>query len=126
VCWDPYREGQVSALNCVQKRAAKFGNNTNETGWETMPQRRMIARIRALFKAYAGGPAWKAIEDRLLKPCYLSGDDHNKKIRTRKQRTDVGKYSFVNRTIKNWNQLPADLLASFPYKLSILGTELRR
>jgi hypothetical protein len=28
VCWDPYREGQVSALNRVQKRAAKFGDNT--------------------------------------------------------------------------------------------------
>jgi hypothetical protein len=34
VCWDAYREGQVSTLNRVQKRAAKFGNNTNETRWE--------------------------------------------------------------------------------------------
>jgi hypothetical protein len=118
VCWDPYREGQVSALNRVQKRAAKFGNNTNETGWETSPQRGMIARICALFKAYNGGPAWKAIGDRLLKPCCQSRDDHNRKIRIRKQRTDVGKYSFVNRTIKNWNQLPADELKSLPCKLS--------
>ena len=45
-------------------------------------------------------------------------DDHNRKIRTRKQRTDVGKYSFVNWTIKNWNHLPAGLLAPFPYKLN--------
>jgi len=35
-----------------------------------------------------------------------------------KQKTDVGKYSFVNRTIKSWNQLPAGLLASFPCKLN--------
>jgi len=35
-----------------------------------------------------------------------------------KQRTDVGKYSFVNRIIKSWNQLPAALLASFPCKLN--------
>jgi hypothetical protein len=40
--------------------------------------------------------------------------DHNRKIRTRKKRTGVGKYSFVNRTIQNWNQLPAGLLASLP------------
>jgi hypothetical protein len=100
VCWDPYKEDQLSALNRVQKRAAKFGNNTNETGWETLPQRRMIARICALFKGYTGGPAWKALGDRLLKPCYLSRDDHNRKISTRKQGTDVGKYSFVNRAIK--------------------------
>jgi hypothetical protein len=28
------------------------------------------------------------------------------KIRDRKQRTDIGKYSFVNRSITDWNQLP--------------------
>ena len=27
VCWDPHREGQVSALNRMQKRANKFVNN---------------------------------------------------------------------------------------------------
>ena len=30
VCWDPYREGQVSALNRVQERAAKFANNMSQ------------------------------------------------------------------------------------------------
>jgi hypothetical protein len=32
--------------------------------------------------------------------------------------TEVGKYSFVNRTVKSWNQLPSSLLASFPCKLN--------
>jgi hypothetical protein len=27
-----------------------------------------------------------------------------------RQRTDIGKYSFVNRTIQHWNQLPAEVL----------------
>jgi len=53
----------------------------------------------------------------MLITTYLSRED-NRKIRTRKLRTDVGKYSFVNRTIKSWNQLPAGLLASFPCKLN--------
>ena len=43
VCWDPYREGQVSALNWVQKRAAVFANNINELGWETLAHCRLIA-----------------------------------------------------------------------------------
>ena len=73
-----------------------------------------------LFKAYTGRRAWKAVSDRLLKPWYLSRDDHNRKIRARKQRTDVGKYSFVNRTIISCNQLPADLLASFLCKLNTI------
>ena len=126
VCWDRYwsiercvgtdTEGQVSALNRVQKRAAKFANNTNESCWETLAQRRLIARIWAIFKAYTGERAWKGIENKLLKPCCTSRDGPNRKIRTRKQKTDVGKYPFVNRTIKSWNQLPAGLLASFPSK----------
>ena len=32
VCWDPYTEGQVSALKRVQERVAKFANNINESG----------------------------------------------------------------------------------------------
>jgi hypothetical protein len=35
----------------------------------------------------------------------MSRVDHNWKIRARKQRTDVGKFSFVNSTITDWNQL---------------------
>ena len=102
----PYREGQVSALNRVQKRAAKFANicNINESG---LAQRRLIARICVFFVSYTRGRPWKAMEDRLLKQGYLNREDHNRKIRTRKKRTDVGKCSFVNRTIKSWNQLTA-------------------
>ena len=47
----PYREGQVRALNGVQQRAAKFANNINVLGWETLAQRRFIAQISALFTA---------------------------------------------------------------------------
>jgi hypothetical protein len=68
----------------------------------------------ALFKAYTGERAWKAIGDRLQAPCYLSRVGHFWKIRARKQRTDVGKYSFVNRTITDWNQLPEEMLATSP------------
>jgi hypothetical protein len=34
VCWDPYRQSQISALNRVQARAAKFATNTDHTDWE--------------------------------------------------------------------------------------------
>jgi len=38
-----YREGQVRALIGVQQRAAKFVNNINDSVWETLVQRRLIA-----------------------------------------------------------------------------------
>jgi hypothetical protein len=37
----------------------------------------------------------------------------------------VGKYSFVKRTIKSWNQLPASLLASFASKLNTFRKRVR-
>jgi len=51
VCWDPYRKGQVRASNRVQKRVAEFAYNINELIWETLAQRRIIARICAILKA---------------------------------------------------------------------------
>ena len=45
---------------------------------------------------------------------YLSWVDHERKIRSRRQRTDIGKYSFVNRTIQHRNQLPAEVLGILP------------
>jgi len=50
---------------------------------------------------------------------YLSRVYDVRKIRDRKQRADIGKYSFVNRTIKNWNQLPAEALWTSPCKPKI-------
>ena len=41
----PYTAGMISALNRLQKRAAKFANNINELGAETLAQRRLMARI---------------------------------------------------------------------------------
>jgi len=86
-------------LDWVQKKAAKFVYHMNELNWETLSHRRMISRICALFKVYCGEWAWKAIGNRLQWPYYLSRVDHERKIRNRRQRMDIGKYSFVNRTI---------------------------
>jgi hypothetical protein len=59
----------------------------------------------ALYKAYNGERAWKDIGDRLQAPFYPSRVDHCWEIWSRKIRTDVGKFSFVNRTIADWNRL---------------------
>jgi hypothetical protein len=72
-CWDPYGKGQVNARDRVQNLAAKFAHHRNYSNWETLTQGREIARICALFKVYTGEWAWKAIGDKLQRPCYLSG-----------------------------------------------------
>ena len=65
VCWDPYRECQISALYRVQNEAAKFAHHSGGSDRESLAQRRKIASMCALYKAFTGERAWKVIEDRL-------------------------------------------------------------
>jgi hypothetical protein len=51
---------------------------------------------------------------------YLSRVDHEWKIRNRRHRTHIRKYSFVNRIIQLWNKLPMNALEIFPFKPSTL------
>jgi len=84
------------------------------------------SHLRPVQSIHQRTGGWKSIVDRLKGPCYLSRDDHDHKIRARKQRTDIGKYSFVNRIIKLWNQLPAEAPATFPSKLNIFRKRVRK
>jgi len=76
-CWDPYREGQISAMDRVQKREAKFTYHMNRPNWETLASCRYLSRICTFFKAYSGEWVWKVIGNRLQRPHYLSRIDHN-------------------------------------------------
>jgi hypothetical protein len=125
-CWDPCREGQINVVNQVQKKAAQFTNHTKDSDWETLAQCRTIACLCALFNAHSGERAWKAIRNRLQRRYYLSRVDHVQKITDRKQRTGIRKYSFVNKTIKFWNQLPAELLGTCPCKPKIFRIRVRK
>ena len=54
-CWDPYRERQISALDRVENKAAKFAHHSGGSDWESLAQRREVACMCALYKAYTGG-----------------------------------------------------------------------
>ena len=47
------------------------------------------------------------------------------KISARKE-TDIGKHWFVNRTIKHWNQLPAEALGTFPSRSRVFRKRVRK
>jgi len=64
-------------------------------------------------------PVLKSAVDRLKGPCYLSGGEHDCKIRARKQRTNIGMYCFLNRTITMGNQMPAEAQASYHISLYV-------
>jgi hypothetical protein len=80
----------------------------------------------ALYKAYNGERVWKDIEDRLQAPYYQSRIDNCWQIRFRKIRTDVGKFSFVDRTIADWNRLPEEAIATSLFKTHIFGKKVKK
>jgi hypothetical protein len=80
----------------------------------------------ALYKAYTGERAWKAMGVRLQAPSYLIRVDQHWKIRARKQRTDIGKYSSLSRSITDWNQLPERAIGNAHGKIHIFKTRVRK
>jgi hypothetical protein len=103
----------------------RFDHHTGGPIWEPLAQRRK-ARMCALYKTYNGERAWKDIGDRLQAPNYRSIIDHCLKIRSKKIRTDVGKSSFVNRTISDWNRLPEGAIGTSLVKTHVFRKRVRK
>jgi hypothetical protein len=101
------------SINLIRKRLSATGSKKSvgsdgipgeilKLGGEAMiPYLARLLDITTRNNAIAGD--W---EKATVVPTYKGGDPTGKQI------TDVGKYSFVNRAITSWNQLPAGLLPS--------------
>ena len=46
--WDPYRKGQITALDRLQKKVAKFAHQTNSLNWKTLASRRKLSHMCSL------------------------------------------------------------------------------
>jgi len=124
-CWDPFREGQINSLDRVQKKAAKFANLTKHFNWKMLAQLRKITCICALYKVYSGELFWNATGAYYKGHTFWAELIMTGKFLNRKQRTDVRKYSFVNRTIQLWNKLCMNALANFPFKTNTFSKRFR-
>jgi hypothetical protein len=56
----------------------------------------------------------------------ISDEDQDCKIRARKQRSDVGKFSFVNRTIADWNKLLEEIFGFPPAKVHAFSKRVKK
>jgi hypothetical protein len=118
-------ECHISALDRVQNKAAKFEHHSGDSDCESLAQRKKIARICLLYKAYTVDRAWKAIGNRLQETRCLCRADNYWKIIARKQRTNIRKYSFVKRFITNWNRLPEGAVEASNGNKHIFKTKFR-
>eukprot|EP00745_Piridium_sociabile_P041733 TRINITY_DN82982_c0_g1_i5.p1 TRINITY_DN82982_c0_g1~~TRINITY_DN82982_c0_g1_i5.p1 ORF type:complete len:1008 (+),score=211.04 TRINITY_DN82982_c0_g1_i5:126-3026(+) len=118
--WDPHQKNDIDKLEAVQRRAARFalnrhrntssvGNMLNKLKWPKLQQRRKTSRLAMLYKIRHN---LAKVETNNLTPHTRRGRGHNQAYRLPSCRTDYRKYSFLPRTIKEWNSLPAETVTA--------------
>ena len=135
--WDPHDSCQVKKLEGVQRKAARYvqGNFSkydsvtlmiNKLGWQSLETRRKINRLGGIFKVMNRDLGWDELRNRVNTPNYIGRYDHYLKIKIRAQRTDIGKFSFMNRGISEWNKLDESLLKPLPKSAKFFRKKLNK
>lgn len=128
--WDPYKIGEIKTIEKVQRIAArrvtgrvwKWRVNVDcksgarkvlerpsemvrELGWQTLEYRRKVDRLSNFFRAAAGEGGWAEL-NRYVKfdtSGYGARKGHRFKVAVTGAKTDIGKFSFIRRTGRDWN-----------------------
>jgi hypothetical protein len=125
--WDPHTIKNISKLEAVQRRAARwalnkyrYGPNTtpvtsmvSQLNWTPLSDRRKTSRLILLYKIVNG---MVLIEG----PPYLKPISHNHHTRYKKDHsiaipdstTNYHAFSFYPRTVRDWNLLPHSIVSS--------------
>jgi hypothetical protein len=120
ILWDPHQIYLIDAIEAVQRRAARYvcknfsrfdsvTQMISELGWEALSTRRYYARLKTMFKIICDNEAFKDLKVNLQPANYIGRHDHHCKIREINVSSDSEKYSFMCRTIRDWNMLPASI-----------------
>ena len=135
--WDPHHADKVKKVEMVQRRAARFVKNiphrrtgpqpsvtamVNELGWETLQERRHNNRCQLLYKV-KNGLVEVPTEYHPVSKTRESRGCHSKQYVTYQTDIDSFKYSFLPRTVLDWNKLPrtvveAESLVDFKRRLT--------
>eukprot|EP00057_Strongylocentrotus_purpuratus_P010558 XP_011665032.1 PREDICTED: RNA-directed DNA polymerase from mobile element jockey-like [Strongylocentrotus purpuratus] len=118
--WDPYRQNLIDSLEKVQRRGIRFitGNHSREDsvtamrlniGLPTLQERRLESRLAMMYKILHHQIA-------IPLPDYISQKDratrsqHHLRFTRLGTSSDSYKYSFFPRTMKDWDELPTNII----------------
>ena len=118
--WDPYSDRNIRQVDMVQRRAARFVTNRYHNtssvsdmlemlSWQSLKQRRLIARTTLLYKTINGLVALPSGPDYLPRNIRITRHSNQDTFIHYSTSTDSLKYSFYPRTIVDWNKLPAEV-----------------
>jgi len=122
VIWDPHQAYLQKDLESVQRKAARFvcsnyqqlasvTHMMEELGWPTLQDRRQINRLTALYKLVTGAVEYDIKANIGIHPHQLPRNHRFKLMDVRGTRNmDIFHFSFLPKTIREWNSLPKCLL----------------
>ena len=120
--WDPFTQENQNKIEMVQRRAARFVCNNysreasvttmlDELGWRSLKQRRTDQRLIMLYKIVNNLIEVDIVNE--LKPHSRHFRNiHSNSFRVPLERKTYLKYSFLPRTLEQWNALPASLVTA--------------
>ena len=114
---------KIIKIETVQRRAARFVCNNyrheasvttmlDELGWRSLKQRRADQRLIMLYKI-VNKLVEVALSKELIPLTRHFRNSHAKSFRIPYEKKTYLQYSFLPRTIKQWNSLPATLATAF-------------
>jgi hypothetical protein len=132
--WDPYRTGETKDVEKVQRLAARRvtgrmsrwryiqnykgellkeldspSEMVSELGWETLAARRKTDRLCNYFRVMQGNDGWRELNGKVDVDSVMRGfrGEHKRKVVLKGSKKDVGQFSFLNRTGRDWNSVDA-------------------
>jgi len=123
--WDPYVKKDISSLERVQRKAARFclenyqhtasvTGTLRDLGWFSFEARSTIARLNLVYKICHG--IVDIDQNSYLRSHTNCGaktrSSHNYEFLNVNVTKDVYFYSFFPRTLRMWNKIPKDIVES--------------
>ena len=125
--WHPHHQKDIDKVEKVQKRAARFVKNNphrrsgpqpsvtamvEDLGWETLQNRRLNNRQTLLYKIINNQVEIPANYHPVPNNNRDSRRCHNHQFTRLQSDINTHKFSFIPRTIVDWNSLPSDVVAA--------------
>jgi Reverse transcriptase (RNA-dependent DNA polymerase) len=120
--WDPHQSGQINSVEMIQRKGARFClNRYNQTdsvtamieelSWNSLAMRRQAARLSVFNKVYNNEDCLQDLSSQIIKaPCERLRHAHAFRVQSLTCHKNVGHYSFLPRSIREWNSLPQNFL----------------
>jgi len=119
--WDPSQVGQIHSIEMIQRMAARFCTNRfgyndsvssmiEELGWSSLSSRRYGNRLSLFSAVHSRKKGLSDLSQQLQKGNYFSRKDHSEKVAEIKCNKNVGHFSFLPRSVRDWNCLPNEFI----------------